>query len=139
MSNIFPIDGLPGAPGPPGEPGERGATGATGAAGASYTDEEAQDAVGAILADTATIDFTYDDATPQISAIVIDESITYAKMQNVSAVSKLLGRGSAAGAGDVEEITLGTNLSMSGTTLNASGGGSGTGDADSAFYRSLGS
>lgn len=54
-----------------------------------------------------------------------NDAVTYAKMQNVSVASKLLGRGSAAGAGDVEEITLGTNLSMSGTTLNATGGGSG--------------
>lgn len=55
-------------------------------------------------------------------ATIADEAVTYAKMQNVSAISKLLGRGSAAGAGDVEEVTLGTNLTMSGTTLNASGG-----------------
>lgn len=52
-------------------------------------------------------------------------AITYAKMQDVTAASRLLGRGGAAGAGDPEEIVLGTNLSMSGTTLNASGGGSG--------------
>ena len=36
----------------------------------------------------------------------------------------LLGRGTA-GVGAVEEITLGTNLTITGTTINAAGGGGG--------------
>lgn len=54
-------------------------------------------------------------------------AVTYAKMQDVSAASRLIGRGDSV-AGDPQEITLGTNLSMSGTTLNASGGGVSDGD-----------
>lgn len=38
--------------------------------GGSYTDEEAQDAVGTILVDDNTIDFTYTDATPSITGAV---------------------------------------------------------------------
>jgi hypothetical protein len=40
------------------------------AGGTSYTDEQAQDAVGTILTDTPTIDFTYDDAGNAIKADV---------------------------------------------------------------------
>lgn len=40
-----------------------------------YTDEQAQDAVGNILTDTSTIDFTYDDTNNQIKADVKSNSI----------------------------------------------------------------
>lgn len=70
---------------------------------------------------------------------IADDAVTYAKIQNVTgesflgrvastsgdvgevtlSASQLAGRGDT---GDIAAITLGTNLSMSGTTLNASGG-----------------
>lgn len=49
-------------------------------------------------------------------------AVSFAKFVAASAASKLVGRGSAAGAGAFEEITLGTGLTMTGTTLSASGG-----------------
>ena len=62
------------------------------------------------------------DATNSAGVVTIaNDAVTYAKMQNVSAASRLLGRGSAAGAGDVEEITLGTGLTMTGTTISSTG------------------
>jgi len=45
------------------------------------------------------------------------------------ATNKLIGRGTV-GTGVMEEITLGTNLSLTGTTLNASGGGGTPGGAN---------
>jgi hypothetical protein len=40
-------------------------------AGTTYTDEQAQDAVGIILTDSTSINFTYSDATPSITAAAI--------------------------------------------------------------------
>jgi hypothetical protein len=48
---------------------------------------------------------------------VADDAITYAKLQNISAASRVLLRGSAAGAGDVQEGTVASGLSISGTVL----------------------
>jgi hypothetical protein len=78
-----------------------------------FTDERAQDAIGTILTDSSTIDFTYTDATPAVTAIVIDDSITFAKMQNI-ATDSLIGRDTAS-TGDPENITLNATLSMDGS------------------------
>lgn len=70
----------------------------------NFNDEAAQDAVGNILTDGTTIDFTYNDGTPSITAEVINSSVSYSKIQNISATDKVLGRVTA-GAGVIEEIT----------------------------------
>lgn len=80
-----------------------------------YTDEMAQDSVGSMV-DSSLV---YVDATPLLqraaltgdvtasagsnTTAIANDVVTYAKMQNVSATDKLLGR-SSSGAGDVEEI-----------------------------------
>jgi hypothetical protein len=53
------------------------------------------------------------------STTIVSGAVTYDKMQNVTAASRLLGRQSGT-SGSVQEILLGTGLTMSGTTLNAS-------------------
>lgn len=49
-----------------------------------YTDEKAQDAVAAMLLSSATIAFTYIDLTPSLTANVIDNSLTFAKLNSTA-------------------------------------------------------
>lgn len=80
-------------------------------------------ATDAQLRDRSTHTGTQDQST--VTNLTTDLA---AKKTDSMSTGKLLGRGTA-GTGAIEEITLGTNLSFTGTTLNATGGGGGgTGD-----------
>ena len=72
---------------------------------------------------------TLTNATGLPTAGILDDAVTYDKIQNVT-TARLLGRASS-GSGNTEEIILGTNLSFTGTTLNVTGGGTVTGPASS--------
>jgi len=62
--------------------------------------------------------------TGSFAATIANNAVTFAKIQDISAASRLLGRGAGAGAGVAQEISLGTGLSMSGTTLSSTAAGS---------------
>lgn len=66
-------------------------------------------------------------ATIQANAITTSKinnaAVTLAKIQNAGANSVLVGSGATGSGTAYAEIALGTNLSITGTTLNASGGG----------------
>lgn len=85
-----------------------------------FTDERAQDAVGTILADTADIDFTYDDATPAISGVL------------TAAIHSSLSLADSA----VQSVVAGTNVTVDNTDpqnpiVSAAGGGGGSGTVTS--------
>lgn len=55
------------------------------------------------------------------TAKIANDAVTFAKIQNATASSRLLGSGASGSGADYAELSLGTNLSMSGTTLNSAG------------------
>lgn len=58
----------------------------------------------------------------------VSGDLPFSSFVQASAASKLIGRGSASGAGDFQEISLGNGLTMSTTTLTADATGTNTGD-----------
>lgn len=54
-----------------------------------------------------------------------DSRVAFATIKAASAASRILGRGAAGGAGDFEELTLGSGLSLTGTVLSATATGGG--------------
>ncbi len=65
-----------------------------------FTDERAQDAIGNIFTDSASVDFTYNDVANTISAVVVDGSISDAKIATGVSATKI-------GAGTVDNTEFG--------------------------------
>ncbi len=78
-----------------------------------YTNEDAQDAVGGILTNTATITFTYSDATPSISASINAASVSNSLLSNMTA-NRLKGR--TVSTGSPEDLTASQVLDILNTS-----------------------
>lgn len=99
-----------------------------GATNLYYTDERAQDAVGAILTDSSSIDFTYNDAGPSITATVLPAGVDHDALQNFvanehvdhSSVSIATAANSGlTGGGDIT-ATRNLSVDINGTTAETS-------------------
>lgn len=90
-----------------------------------FTDERAQDAVGTILVDTASIDLTYNDATPSITAAVIPGGVDHDQLLNYSvnkhvdhttvSIATAAGTSGLTGGGDIS-TTRNLSVDINGTT-----------------------
>lgn len=90
-----------------------------------FTDERAQDAVGGILVDSSSIDLTYDDATPEITAEVIPGGVDHDQLLNYVAnehvdhsavqIATAAGTSGLAGGGDIT-ATRNLVVDIAGTT-----------------------
>ncbi len=77
-----------------------------------FTDERAQDAVGNILTDSATIDFTYNDAGNTITADVKNNSIDENKL-----TASIAGAGLTGGNGSALAVGAGTGIQVNADTV----------------------
>jgi hypothetical protein len=91
-------------------------------------DEAAQDAIGGILVDSSSIDFTYTDGTPSITAVVLPAGVDHDSLNNYvanehidhSSVSIATAANSGlAGGGDLTS-TRNLSVDINGTTLETS-------------------
>lgn len=98
-------------------------TGSQASSTISDFNEAAQDAVGAMLADTNDIDLTYTDATPELKADLKSTSITAKTNVTAAATDEIL-IADASDSGNLKKVTA-----QSIANLGGGGGGSTTGTA----------
>lgn len=94
-----------------------------------FTDERAQDAVGTILTDSSSIDFTYSDGTPSISAVVLPAGVDHDALQNFVAnehvdhstvqIATAANTSGLTGGGDIT-ATRNLSVDINGTTAETS-------------------
>lgn len=85
--------------------------------GAGYTDEQAQDAVGGILTDSSTIDFTYNDGANTITAAVVAGSIGATELASTAVTPGSYGDSTHVGSFTVDadgRITAASSVAVSG-------------------------
>jgi len=94
-----------------------------------FTDERAQDAVGTILVDSASIDFTYNDGTPSITAAVLPAGVDHDALNNFVAnehvdhstvqIATAANTSGLTGGGDIT-ATRNLSVDINGTTVETS-------------------
>lgn len=84
-----------------------------------FTDERAQDAVGSILTDSATIDFDYDDGVGTITAVVKDNSIDEDKLTTSVADQQTITGGNGTALA-VQKAPKTASIEVAGESLTAS-------------------
>jgi hypothetical protein len=93
-----------------------------------YTDERAQDSVGSILVDSSSIDFTYNDGTPSITAVVLPAGVDHDSLQNFVANEHIdhtsvniatAANSGLTGGGDIS-ATRNLSVDINGTTAETS-------------------